>query len=222
MSKSNSQKGMLKDLERAEIVLQDLLATLSNLNSALKPIEREMKVSDFASSGEYVQGASRGVVCVLSGLIQGDPLQRILTEKGRGRNIPALIKAGDRSESPMTVESIVNMLHAEDQKRSLEFVINLRWAELPTPLEREKVVIVGTRYESGNSIRLMKLETELKNIGLEIVSDSGEFGGGPLTYEIVKSFNNRRNLLVTELTLSRLVVENDATVIQILNMLDSF
>ena len=222
MSKSNSQKGILKDLEHAEIVLQDLLTTLSNLNSALKPIEREMKVSDFASSGEYVQGASRGVVCVLSGLIQGDPLQRILTEKGRGRNIPALIKAGDRSESPMTVESIVNMLHAEDQKRSLEFVINLRWAELPTPLEREKVVMVGTRYESGNSIRLMKLETELKNIGLEIVSDSGEFGGGPLTYEIVKSFNNRRNLLVTELTLSRLVVENDATVIQILNMLDSF
>lgn len=222
MSKSNSQKGILKDLEHAEIVLQDLLTTLSNLNSALKPIEREMKVSDFASSGEYVQGASRGVVCVLSGLIQGDPLQRILTEKGRGRNIPALIKAGDRSESPMTVESIVNMLHAEDQKRSLEFVINLRWAEFPTPLEREKVVIVGTRYESGNSIRLMKLETELKNIGLEIVSDSGEFGGGPLTYEIVKSFNNRRNLLVTELTLSRLVVENDATVIQILNMLDSF
>ena len=222
MSKSNSQKGILKDLEHAEIVLQNLLTTLSNLNSALKPIEREMKVSDFASSGEYVQGASRGVVCVLSGLIQGDPLQRILTEKGRGRNIPALIKAGDRSESPMTVESIVNMLHAEDQKRSLEFVINLRWAELPTPLEREKVVIVGTRYESGNSIRLMKLETELKNIGLEIVSDSGEFGGGPLTYEIVKSFNNRRNLLVTELTLSRLVVENDVAVIHLLNMLASF
>ena len=222
MSKSNSQKGILKDLEHAEIVLQNLLTTLSNLNSVLKPIEREMKVSDFASSGEYVQGASRGVVCVLSGLIQGDPLQRILTEKGRGRNIPALIKAGDRSESPMTVESIVNMLHAEDQKRSLEFVINLRWAELPTPLEREKVVIVGTRYESGNSIRLMKLETELEKIGLKVVSDSGEFGGGPLTYEIVKSFDDRRNLLVTELTLSRLVVENDVAVIQILNMLASF
>ena len=222
MSKSNSRRGLLKDLERTETVLQDLLTTLSKLNSTLKPIEREMKVSDFASSGEYVQGSSRGVVCVLSGLIQGDPLQRILTEKGGGRDIPALIKAGDRSESPMTVESIVNMLHAEDQKQSLEFVINLRWAEFPAMLEKEEVVIVGTRYESGNSIRLMKLETELDKIDLKIVSDSGEFGGGPLTYEIVKSFNNRRNLLVTELTLSRLVVENDAAVIQILNMLVSF
>ena len=222
MIKSSSQRGLLKELERTEIVLQDLLTTLSNLNSALKPIEREMKVSDFASSGEYVQGASRGVVCVLTGLIQGDPIQRILTEIGRGRDIPALIKAGDRSESDMTVESIVNRLHAEDQKRSLEYMLNLRWAELPEPLEREKVVIIGTRYESGNSIRLTKLETELEKIGLKIVRDNGEFGGGPLTYEIVKSFSNRRNLLVAELTLSLQVVENDTAVIQILNMLASF
>ncbi len=111
MNKSSSQRSLLKELEHTEIVLQDLLTTLSNLNSTLKPIEREMKVGDFASSGEYIQGASSGVVCVLSGLIQGDPLQRILAEHGRGKDIPALIKAGDRSESAITVESIVNMLH---------------------------------------------------------------------------------------------------------------
>jgi len=222
MSKSSSQRGLLKELERAEIVLHDLLTTLSNLNSALKPIEREMKVSDFTSSGEHVQGTSRGIVCVLSGLIQGDPLQKILTVKGRGRDIPALIKASDRSESPMTVESIVNMLHAENQKRSLEYVVNLRWAELPASLEREKVVIIGTRYESGNSIRLMKLETELEKIGLKILADNGEFGGGPLVYEIIESFCNKRNLLVVELTLSRQVVENDIAVMQMLNMLASF
>ena len=222
MNKSSSQRSLLKELERTEIVLQDLLTTLSNLNSALKPIEREMKVSDFASSGEFVQGASRGVVCVLSGLIQGDPLQRILTENGRGRDIPALIKAGDRSESAMTVESIVNMLHSENQKRSLEYVINLRWSELPAPLEREKVVIIGTRYESGNSIRLAKLEKDLEKIGLKIVTDDGEFGGGPLTYEVAKSFSDSSNLLVTELTLSHQVAENNTTVIQILNVLSSF
>jgi hypothetical protein len=62
----------------------------------------------------------------------------------------------------------------------------------------------------------------LEKIGLKIVRDNGEFGGGPLTYEIVKSFSNRRNLLVAELTLSRQVVENDTAVIQILNMLASF
>jgi len=82
MSKSNSESSLLKNLEFAVSVLQDLLSTLSNLNSTLKPIEREMKVSDFTSSGEFVQGASKGIVCVLSGLIQSDPLQRILAKKG--------------------------------------------------------------------------------------------------------------------------------------------
>lgn len=222
MSKSRSQSSLLKELERTEVVLQNLLTTLSNLNSTLKPIEHEMKVNDFASSGEFVQGASRGVVCALSGLIQGDPLQRILTEKGRGRDIPSLIKAGDRSESQTTVESIVNMLHAEDRKSRLEYVINLRWAELPAPLEKEKIVIRGSRYSSGSHISMTKLERDLEEICLKIVVDNGEFGGGTLVYEIIKSFSNRSDLLVAELTLSRQVVENDIAVIQILKTLASF
>jgi hypothetical protein len=222
MSKSRVQRSLLKELEHTEVVLQDLLATLSNLNSALKPIEQEMKVGDFASRGEFVQGASRGVVCVLSGLIQGDPLQRLLMEHGRGRNIPALIKAGDRSESPATVESIVNMLHAENQKQGLEFVINLRWAELPAKLEREQVVIIGERFSSGTTVRKTKLEVGLEEIGLRMLRDDGEFGGGPLVYEIVKSFSKKRDLLVVELTLSRQVVEDQTSVMGILSMLALF
>ena len=218
----SNARSLLKELEHTENVLQDLLSVLSNLNSSLKPIERQMKVSDFSSSGEYVQGESKGVVCILSGLIQGDPLQQMLREKGRGRGIPSLIKAGDRSESEMTVESIVNMIHAEEQKKKLEYVINLRWAQLPAPLENEQVIIRGNRYQLGDSIRTRKLETELERLGLKVVIDDGEFGGGPLTYEVTKSFGDRRNLLVSELTLSRQVVENDDLVIQILNMLASF
>ncbi len=221
MSKSSSQRSLLKDLEHTESVLQDLLTTLSNLNSTLKPIEREMKVSDFTSSGEFVQGVSKGIVCVLSGLIQGDPLQRVLVEKGRGSNIPALIKAGDRSESPLTVESIVNMLHAENQKQHLEYVINLRWAELPEPLEKDKVVIRGTRYTSGNHTRFAKLEKALEDDGFKLILDSGEFGGGPLAYEIIRSFDDRHDLLVVELTLSREVAENQDKVVRLLNMLAS-
>ena len=213
---------LLKDLEHAEIVLQNLLSRLSSLNSTLKPIEQDMKVSDFAASGEYVQGASNGVVCVLSGLIQGDPLERILTEKGRGRNIPAMIKAGDRSESLLTIESIVNMLHAEDQKKPLEYVINLRWAELPAPLESERVVLRGGRYVTGSDMGLTKLGKALEGLSISLVVDDGEFGGGPLVYEIISSFSNRRNILVAELTLSRSIVEDEDTVIQILNLFTSF
>ncbi|MFX1559869.1 MAG: hypothetical protein ACFFBL_04730 [Promethearchaeota archaeon] len=221
MSKSSSQRSLLKELEHTETVLQDLLTTLSNLNSVLKPIEQEMKVSDFAISGEFVKGVSKGIVCVLSGLIQGDPFQKILTDRGRGGNIPAMIKAGDRSESQMTVESIVNILHAEDQRRPLEYVINLRWAELPEPLERENGIIRGTRYISGNHISIERLDRVIEDAGFRLVQDNGEFGGGPLIYETIKSFDNRRHLLVVELTLSRKVVEDQTSTIQLLNILAS-
>ena len=222
MSKSRGRKSILKELENTEVVLQDLLSTLADLNSTLIPIERNLRVGDFSSNGEFVQGASRGVVCILSGLIQGDPLQRILSEHGRGRDIPSLIKAGDRSESPVTVESIINMLHAEDQKQNLEFVVNLRWAEFPEPLEKELIAIIGERYSSGSTISRTKLEVGLKEIGLKLLGDDGEFGGGPLVYEIIKSFGEKRSPLVVELTLSRNIAENQTKVIGILKILASF
>ncbi|MHA2222840.1 MAG: hypothetical protein ACXAAO_12385, partial [Candidatus Thorarchaeota archaeon] len=144
-----SGPSLLQELDRTEKVLEILLTRLSKLNAALEPMERAMKVTDFASSGMHVQGASRGIVCVLSGLIKGDPLERTLSNLS-GRGIPALIKSGDRSESPSTIDNIVNMVVAEDQKKQVEFVVNLRWSVLPKPLDKENVAIVGTRYMNGD------------------------------------------------------------------------
>jgi hypothetical protein len=222
MSRSSAQRNILNELEHTEVVLQELLTTLFNLSSALKPIEREMRVSDFTSSGEIVEGMSKGVVCVLTGLIKGDPLEKILTLRGRGREIPILIKAGDRTETKVTVENIVGMLQVMNQKRSLEYIVNLRWAELPAPLEHDNVVVLGDRYVSGNFERLMKLESNLNELLFRVIKDKGEFGGGLLVYEVIRSFSNRKDMVVTELTLSRQVVENDVLVIKILNMLASF
>ena len=191
MSKSGSHLHLLKELERAEVVLEDLLATLVDLNSVLKPIEQDMKVTDFAANGEFVQGVSSGVVCIPSGLIQGDPLEQIITEREKGRGFPALIKAGDRSESSIIVESIVNMLHAEDRKKHLEYVINLRWSELPAILEKDSIAIIGNRYVSGSAVEMAKLEKRLEDLHFRVLRDNGEFGGGPLIYEIIRSFEDR-------------------------------
>lgn len=222
MSRSSAQRNILNELEHTEVVLQELLTTLFNLGSALKPIEREMRVSDFTSGGEVVEGMSKGVVCVLTGLIKGDPLEKILTLRGRGREIPILIKAGDRTENKVTVENIVGMLQVMDQKRELEYVVNLRWTGLPAPMEHDNVVVLGDRYVSGNFDRLMKLESNLNELRFRVIKDKGEFGGGLLVYEVIRSFGKRKNMVVAELTLSRQVVENDVLVIKILNMLASF
>ena len=182
-----SGPSLLHELERAERVLNVLLERLSSLNAALEPIERDMRVSDFASDGVFVQGASRGVACVLSGQIQGDPLERILgTLKGRG--LPTLIKAGDRTESQSTVDSVVNMVIAEDQKKPVDFIVNIRWSELPRPIEREDVAILGTRYLKGD---VTPLRRKIESQGVVVLEDAGEFGGGPLVYELIRKFTHR-------------------------------
>ncbi|MHA2360115.1 MAG: hypothetical protein ACXAB5_07565 [Candidatus Thorarchaeota archaeon] len=221
MSGARKRRGLLQELERTENVLEVLLTRLSNLNSSLQPIERELRVTDFVSSGVYVQGASRGIVCVLSGLIKGDPVERVLNEKS-GSGIPALIKAGDRSESQSTIESIVNMVHAEGQKKPVEFIVNLRWSVFPGPIEKENIMIVGTRYLSGKPSEVKRLKAELEKLGVDILEDDGEYGGGPLVYAFIKSFKNKPEPLVIELTLSHKLSKNLTLVTGILNVLAAF
>lgn len=221
MNGARKQSGLLQELERTEKVLEVLQTRLYDLNSALEPIERMMRVSDFASNGVFVQGASRGLVCLLSGLIRGDPFDRVLVDK-RGLGIPALIKAGDRSESPSTVESIVKMVHAENQKKSVEFIVNLRWSVLPRPIEKENIMILGTRYLSGDRHEVERLKAELEGLGIVILEDDGEYGGGPLVYEFIKSYENKPVPLIIELTLSHKLSENQALVTKILNVLAMF
>ncbi|MHA1950706.1 MAG: hypothetical protein ACW99G_11215 [Candidatus Thorarchaeota archaeon] len=213
-----SGPSLLQELDRTEKVLEILLTRLSKLNAALEPMERAMKVTDFASSGMHVQGASRGIVCVLSGLIKGDPLERTLSNLS-GRGIPALIKSGDRSESPSTIDNIVNMVVAEDQKKQVEFVVNLRWSVLPKPLDKENVAIVGTRYMNGD---ISRLREELEILGVVVLDDDGEFGGGPLMFEISNIFANKLETIVMELTLSQSLAENAPAVTRILNVFASF
>ena len=221
MSGARKRRDLLQELERTEQVLEVLYIRVSNLNSILEPIEREMRVTDFVSSGVFVQGESRGIVCVLSGLIKGDPLERVLNEK-KGSGIPALIKAGDRSESPIIVESIVNMVHAEDKKKPVEYVVNLRWSVFPGPIDKENIMIVGTRYSSGSVREVKRLKAELEALGVIILEDDGEYGGGPLVYEFIRSFKNKPEPLVIELTLSHKMSENVTVVARILNILAAF
>jgi hypothetical protein len=213
-----SGPSLLQELERTESVLEVLLTRLANLNAALEPIERDMRVTDFASSGVYVQGSSRGIVCVLSGLIKGDPLERVLSSL-KGRGVPALIKAGDRSEFQSTVDSIVNMVLAEDQKKPIKYVINLRWSQFPSPIEKENIAILGTRYLKGDVASLRK---EIETLGVVVLEDEGEFGGGPLVYEFIRALVNRSDSLIFELTLSKRLTENIPLVIGILNVLAGF
>ncbi len=220
MSSINGHRSLLQELERTEIVLNRLLKKISNISEFLRPLEHSLRAEDFSSSGSYVPGTSNGVVCVLSSLIKGDPLSSSLDLiRGRGLKLPAIIKGSDRSETKSTCDSILKIIEGKPDGTPIDYVINLRWANLPSIINDTNVVVIGNRYNYRKKEALKKLHIRFKELGLQVLEDAGQFGGGPLTYRLTELARKRGNMTVLEITLSHSIAGNQDRVAEILESL---
>ncbi|TFG31797.1 hypothetical protein EU528_05210 [Candidatus Thorarchaeota archaeon] len=220
MSSLKDQRGILQELEKLESVLSGTFKKLSVINDHLRPLEHSLRAQEFSSSGSYVRGMSNGIVCILSALIKGDPLAiSIESIKGTGRKFPAIIKGSDRSETNSTCESILKIVEGKPGGIPINYVINLRWANLPPVIDGRNVLIVGTRYYHGRKDALKKLYNQLQEIGCQILEDRGEFGGGLLTFKMTELAKKIGNITVLEITLSRHLAQDHERVADILESL---
>ncbi|MCK4567989.1 MAG: hypothetical protein KAU48_11850 [Candidatus Thorarchaeota archaeon] len=220
MSSINGHRSLLQELERTEIVLNRLLKKISNISEFLRPLEHSLRAEDFSSSGSYVPGTSNGIVCVLSSLIKGDPLSSSLDLiRGRGLKLPAIIKGSDRSETKSTCDSILKIIEGKPDGTPIDYVINLRWANLPSIINDTNVVVIGNRYNYRKKEALKKLHIRFKELGLQVLEDAGQFGGGPLTYRLTELARKRGNMTVLEITLSHSIAGNQDRVAEILESL---
>ncbi len=220
MSNVNGHRSLLQELERAEIVLNKLLKKISDVSNFLRPIEHSLRTEEFSSSGSYVPGTSNGIVCVLSSLIKGDPLSSSLDLiRGRGLKLPSIIKGSDRSETKSTCDSILKIIEGKPSGTPIDYVINLRWANLPSIINDANVVVIGKRYSYRKKEALQKLSSRIEELGFQILEDEGQFGGGPLTYRLTELARKRRNMTVLEITLSQRLAENHDRVAEILESL---
>ncbi len=74
----------------------------------------------------------------------------------------------------------------------------------------------------GSRKRFRRLERTLGELGVSVLSDRGEYGGGPLVYAITRALPTKTNLLVFELTLSMSVAQEPDIVAQILDSLQGY
>jgi hypothetical protein len=102
------------------------------------------------------------------------------------------------------------------------FLLVIRWDHMFEDLEKSKTVIVGKRYFSGPEESLKKLIKNLRKLGLSIIEDSGQYGGGPMTYELIQEFSKSKSLLVVQLTFSHSAATDEAKILAMLEMLSSF
>ncbi len=220
MSSLNEHRSLLQELERTETVLNRLLKKISNVSDFLRPLEHSLRAEDFSSSGSYVPGTSNGVVCVLSSLIKGDPLSSSIDLiRGKGLNLPAIIKGSDRNETKSTCDTILKIIEGKPGGTPINYVINLRWANLPSIVDDSNVVVIGKRFHYRKKRDLKKLQTRFEEIGFQVLEDVGQFGGGPLTYRLTELARKLGNMTVLEITLSHCIAENHDRVAEILESL---
>ncbi len=220
MSSLNEHRSLLQELERTETVLNRLLKKISNVSDFLRPLEHSLRAEDFSSSGSYVPGTSNGVVCVLSSLIKGDPLSSSIDLiRGKGLKLPAIIKGSDRNETKSTCDTILKIIEGKPGGTPINYVINLRWANLPSIVDDSNVVVIGKRFHYRKKRDLKKLQTRFEEIGFQVLEDVGQFGGGPLTYRLTELARKLGNMTVLEITLSHCIAENHDRVAEILESL---
>ena len=217
-----------EELEKTVEVLRELLRRVYDLNKALEPLENELGEADFAESGIYVLGASAGVVCFPTALSEGDPMKPILDDaRARGAKMPSIVEAADPEESRSTCNRVVRILKREiwNKREAIlkpSFLLVIRWDYMFEELETNNTIIVGKRYISGTEDSLRRLIKNLRKIGLSIMEDSGQYGGGPMTYELIQEFSASESLLVVQLTFSHSAATDKAKILAMLEMLSSF
>ncbi|MHA1135548.1 MAG: hypothetical protein ACTSSE_03600 [Candidatus Thorarchaeota archaeon] len=217
MSSVNERHSLLEELERTESVLEELLKKISNVSEYLSPLEHSLRSEDFSSSGSYIPGVSNGIVCVLSAMIKGDPLANsIELIRGKGRRFPAIIKGSDRSETKPTCDSILKIVEGKPGGKPISFVVNLRWVNLPSVIDGKNVLVVGKRFIRDHKGSLMNLYKKFKELGITVLEDQGQFGGGPLTFRLTHLARKLQNMTILEITLSRHFAEDHSRVAEIL------
>ncbi len=222
MNSSQINQNLLNELERADSTLSKILEQLRSFNDSLKPVELALRVNDFASKGVLRRGTIKGVVCILTALIRGDPFFKSLDAlEGKGLELPSIIKSADRIESKDTCDSILKIVESLSQRNLVKFVVNLRWCQFPISLNNDKTIIIGTRYNNMDKSDTKKIASALTQRGYEVFEDRGEYGGGLLTYSLLDTLDNAERMKVFEVTLSKQLAESEFHVANILEVLSS-
>ncbi|GAH09659.1 unnamed protein product, partial [marine sediment metagenome] len=131
----------------------------------------------------------------------------------------AIIKGSDRSETKSTCDSILKIIEGKPGGTPIDYVINLRWANLPSIVDDANVVVIGKRFHHSKKGDLKKLHIRFIELGFQVLEDAGQFGGGPLTYRLTELARKLGNMTVLEITLSHCIAENHDRVAEILESL---
>ncbi|MFX1370023.1 MAG: hypothetical protein ACFFAY_15630 [Promethearchaeota archaeon] len=228
MSDSTTLGKIVKDLDGAKKILDDLKKRVTHLRHGLDPIERILRVRNLSDASSIIKGIPGVYVIMPTALCPGDPLGETVTNMNIDENqIPNLIKLEDSSESEETCRSLNRAIEAEKLRLEKEGVqrpralLILRWSDFSAQIDKGPAAIIGKRYYVAASKQLREFEKTLENCGIAVYKDIGEFGGGPISYHLTRYFSSLQDMFVIQITISRTMAVDVSLIQKILKCLGS-
>ncbi|TXT57413.1 MAG: hypothetical protein BAJATHORv1_10114 [Candidatus Thorarchaeota archaeon] len=215
MDKSEYISDIKQDLERAKIIIKEVIGTLASISDKMGKVEQNIRIKQSALEGDYIIREPSIIICVDS---VDSENKRVVTALhklvSRNHFKPSEIAIDDAKENLETCNKIANILRAHIQKYgSTISVIYLKTGRIPQKLDKNNVIIIGKRYHRCGE----EIAARLEKNGFEVVTDLGEFGGGRLIYHIITELDKYDRGKAVEITISQSLLHDEAQLFKLLN-----
>lgn len=217
MGISSSNSITPEDLEKAVLVLNNLESILIRINDALKHKEQMILEKEALRDRSIEQGLSNAIIILPKSLASTSCFSNALSLFPDTKK-PTLLQKSDPSESKKTCSKIIQLVSSrlKERDRRPTLIVNLHSTGLLPIVEKQNTIIIGKRFYQDYMRAIDQLVTKMRKHDFQVNEDTGLFGGGPLTYELSALF---KKITVVEITLSRMIVENETSMRRFLGAL---
>jgi len=216
---TSNTEAIQAQLQRAKKSLRETGETIDRLIKILEPTEKALMQREFQTRAVLDPGEARVVLCLEEELAASRSFKKAISKLDTKK--PTLVRIPEDKTSRFTNLTVAKMIPSEVLSKSegRVLVVNIQRELMLKQLENSKAVIVGQRYflDSSNDIARVFQTFESQNVDAHY--DFGLYGGGALTYELVRTLKNRPKSTVFELTLSKSVAENTNILLRIIESL---
>jgi hypothetical protein len=216
---TSSTESFQKQLQRAKKTLKTTGEVIDRLVAILEPTEQVLMRRDFESSTVLDPGESKVVLCIEDELADSRSFRKALSKLDVKK--PTLVKIPEDGSTRRTNLTVATMIPSEvlANAEGSVLVVNMQRELMLKQLENDKAVIIGTRFYLNSDNMFEKVMQTLRSQGINTLIDDGLYGGGALTFELVRTMRQRPQSTVVELTLCKSVADNTNILRRILESL---
>ncbi len=182
-------------------ITQNLTQRVARIRTVVRTLESQAQARKLNDEGSFRTGKSNSLICVLA-RTQPDPLWDALTRiREASTGFPSLILVDQRdgvsnsiARIPYTAKSVLG------QAKNGRIVV-LTWSHIIHPIGDAESIVVGERYIHIAGSLMKDITSRLEEIGITTYRDSGLYGGGRLTHNLISMMNMSDLEMVLEITL---------------------